>query len=48
MGMPMRSGHRLWARRIGWLVLIWTLSVIALAIVAMLLRTFMNLAGLSV
>jgi Protein of unknown function (DUF2474) len=48
MGSPTRAGHRLWTRRIGWLVLIWTLSVIALAIAAVLLRTFMNLAGLSV
>jgi Protein of unknown function (DUF2474) len=47
MGSPTRSGHRLWARRIGWLVLIWTSSVIALAIMAVLLRTVMNLAGLS-
>jgi hypothetical protein len=48
MASPTESGHRLWARRIGWLVLIWTLSVIALAVAAVLLRTFLNIAGLSV
>jgi hypothetical protein len=48
MASPTGHGHRLWARRVGWLILIWTLSVIALAVAAVLLRTFMNLAGLSV
>ena len=48
MVSPTGHGHRLWARRLGWLILIWTLSVIALGIVAVLLRTFMKLAGLSV
>ena len=38
---------RLWLRRIGWLVLIWGLSVAALALVAVLLRMLMGLAGLT-
>lgn len=36
-----------WLRRVGWMVLIWTASVLALAVVAMLLRVLMNLAGLT-
>lgn len=40
-------GQRLWARRIAWLILIWTLSVLAVAGVAALLRTAMRIAGLS-
>jgi Protein of unknown function (DUF2474) len=37
-----------WLRRAGWLVLIWALSVAALAAVAALFRMFMNFAGLTV
>jgi hypothetical protein len=48
MVSPTGHGHRLWARRFGWLILLWTLSVLALAVVAVLLRTVMKLAGLSV
>jgi hypothetical protein len=47
MAAPLRSGQRLWARRIGWFIVIWMVSVIALAVVAALLRTVMNFAGLS-
>jgi hypothetical protein len=36
-----------WPRRIGWLVLIWTASVIALALVALLFRMVMSVAGLT-
>jgi hypothetical protein len=36
----------LW-QRLGWLVMIWTGSVVALFIVASLMRMFMNAAGLS-
>ncbi|WP_095109564.1 DUF2474 domain-containing protein [Pseudomonas sp. Irchel 3E20] len=34
-------------QRLGWLALIWTGSVLALFIVASLMRLFMNAAGLS-
>lgn len=37
-----------WPKRIGWLVLIWTVSVLALGTVAYLFRLLMNLAGLTV
>jgi hypothetical protein len=47
MASPPRSGPQLWVRRLGWLILIWTLSVSALAVVAALLRTLMNFAGLT-
>lgn len=36
-----------WPRRIGWLVLIWAASVIAVALVALLFRVVMSLAGLT-
>ena len=36
-----------WPRRIGWLVVIWSASVAALAIVATLFRALMNAAGLT-
>ena len=36
-----------WARRIGWLVLIWALSVLALGIVAGIIRLLMTAAGLT-
>jgi hypothetical protein len=39
--------RRQWLHRVGWLVLIWSLSVVALAAVAMLFRLLMKLAGLS-
>jgi hypothetical protein len=35
------------SRRIGWLILIWTASVIALAVVAGFFRILMNAAGLT-
>ena len=37
-----------WARRVGWLCLIWAGSVLALGVVAGLFRVVMNLAGLTV
>ena len=40
--------RKLWPRRIGWLVLIWIASVGVLAIVAVLFRLLMNMAGLTV
>jgi hypothetical protein len=41
--VPMMS----WPRRVGWLILIWSASVIILAVVAMLFRILMNAAGLT-
>jgi Protein of unknown function (DUF2474) len=35
-------------RRIGWLVLIWAMSVLSLGVVAGLFRVLMTLAGLTV
>jgi uncharacterized protein DUF2474 len=43
-----RIGAQTWLRRLGWLVLIWAASVLALGIVAGLFRVLMNLAGLTV
>ena len=42
-----RPERRLWPRRIGWLVLIWAMSVIGSGIVAALMRVLMELAGLT-
>jgi Protein of unknown function (DUF2474) len=36
-----------WLRRIGWLILIWTASVLGLAFVAALFRMLMSAAGLT-
>ena len=41
-------GAQTWLRRVGWLVLIWAAGVLALGLVAGLLRVVMNLAGLTV
>jgi len=48
MASPGGPDKGLWPRRIGWLVLIWIASVAALAIVAVLFRLVMNMAGLTV
>lgn len=40
------QGPRRWARRLGWLALIWLASVTALAAVALLIRVLMTFAGL--
>jgi hypothetical protein len=37
----------LWLRRIGWLILIWAASVLALGVVAYAVRMLMGLAGLT-
>lgn len=42
------AGAQTWLRRVGWLVLIWAASVLALGVVAGLFRVVMNLAGLTV
>jgi len=44
--MPEKFGTKLWLKRVGWLVLIWSASVLALAVVAYLMRLFMHLIGL--
>jgi len=36
----------MWARRIAWLVLIWTASVAALGVIALLIRLGMHAAGM--
>ena len=41
------AGAQKWLRRVGWLVLIWAGSVLALGVVAGLFRVAMNLAGLT-
>jgi hypothetical protein len=42
------AGATTWLQRVGWLVLIWAASVLALGVVAGLFRVVMNLAGLTV
>lgn len=37
----------MWPRRLGWLLLLWTLSVLALGLVAWLIRQAMHAAGLT-
>jgi hypothetical protein len=37
-----------WARRVGWLLLIWVASVLALAGVAVVIRIIMSAAGLTI
>jgi len=36
-----------WARRVGWLVLLWAAGVATLGLVAWLIRVFMTWAGFS-
>lgn len=45
---PAAENHRRWLRRAGWLALIWTASVVALGVVAILFRLLMNASGLTV
>jgi hypothetical protein len=45
--MPALVTWKLQMRRVGWLVVIWALSVIALGVVAGLFRGLMTLAGLT-
>jgi hypothetical protein len=48
MGVRLHSVSRKWFYRFGWLVLIWSASVAALGLVALVLRAVMSLAGLTV
>jgi hypothetical protein len=41
------KGFRLWLRRSGWLIAIWTISVLALGVAALLFRVLMSFAGLT-
>ena len=36
----------MWAKRMGWLALLWTASVAALGLVALLIRAAMHAAGM--
>jgi hypothetical protein len=36
----------MWAKRVGWLALIWVASVAALGVVALLIRVAMHAAGM--
>lgn len=39
---------KVWLKRVGWLILIWSASVLTLAAVAYLMRLFMQAIGLQV
>lgn len=41
------SGAGLWLRRLGWMLLFWVAGVLALGVVALLLRLLMSSAGLT-
>ncbi|MDN3921469.1 DUF2474 domain-containing protein [Roseateles violae] len=41
------SAHRLWLRRVAWLMAIWLLSVTALGLAALGMRLLMRQMGLS-
>jgi hypothetical protein len=47
MTAPPSAGAQTWFRRVGWLVLIWAASVLALGVVAGLFRAVMTFAGLT-
>ena len=42
------SDSRKWLSRVGWLILIWAISVAALGAVALVLRAIMSFAGMTV
>ncbi|MBS0253190.1 MAG: DUF2474 domain-containing protein [Proteobacteria bacterium] len=44
---PQPIGKSSWAHRVGWLILIWTSSVLALGVAAGLMRLLMTQAGLT-
>jgi hypothetical protein len=43
-----RSYSRNWLSRVGWLILIWATSVLALGAVALILRAVISAAGMTV
>jgi Protein of unknown function (DUF2474) len=45
--MPTAATRKEWLRRLGWLVLIWAASVVALAVIATLFRLLMGFVGLT-
>lgn len=45
--MPETQQKNPWFQRVGWLVLIWAGSVLALGVVSLLLRWFMSAAGMT-
>ncbi len=47
MSATRSSPAGLWARRLGWMALLWTVSVVALGIFAFAFRGLMALAGLT-
>ena len=42
------SDSRKWLSRVGWLILIWATSVVALGGVALVLRAIMSVVGMTV
>jgi len=48
MGGLSPSASRKWLSRVGWLILIWTTSVLALGAVALILRAIMSAVGMTV
>jgi hypothetical protein len=40
------SGRRLWLRRLGWMIGLWASGVLALYLVASVLRAIMHAAGM--
>ncbi len=42
------STRKKWVRRVGWLVLIWTVSVSAMGLAALFFRLIMSASGLTV
>jgi hypothetical protein len=48
MGSQSRSNSRNWLSRVGWLILIWATSVLALGAVALILRVVMSASGMTV
>lgn len=47
MRSRLHSAHGKWLSRFGWLALIWTISIAALGVIAMILRAIMSAAGMT-